>query len=210
MQNVNRFRLRAHSLIVETASWEDGNPPVCDRCSCGQIQDEAHVLFMCRYEGLCALRQKYSKFFWTLSGDSSPAHPFFLHQPSVQAVSNFLLQSNKKLFYFMSVFWICCWLAWTSHRLISRAVWLKAQEIQPSAKRGLPLQYIGCTTPIVTSPAQLMHYHNGKIPTWKDSIVGISKTPRPWKDPNMGKLTLPLIVHPASPRFLNKPRIQGA
>eukprot|EP00983_Pelagomonas_calceolata_P040606 1137687-Pelagomonas_calceolata.AAC.3 len=54
MQNVSRFRLRAHTLTVETASWEDGISPVCDRCSCGQIQNEAHVLFMCRREGLCS------------------------------------------------------------------------------------------------------------------------------------------------------------
>eukprot|EP00983_Pelagomonas_calceolata_P123380 1160998-Pelagomonas_calceolata.AAC.4 len=32
---------------METASWEYGIFPVCDRCSCGQIQDEAHILFMC-------------------------------------------------------------------------------------------------------------------------------------------------------------------
>eukprot|EP00983_Pelagomonas_calceolata_P076078 1153270-Pelagomonas_calceolata.AAC.1 len=102
IQNVSRFRLRAHSLTVETVSWEDGISPVCDRCSCGQIQDEAHVLFMCRYEGLCALRQKYSEIFWTLSGNFSPAHPFLQHQPSVQALSNFLLQCNKQLIYFMS------------------------------------------------------------------------------------------------------------
>eukprot|EP00983_Pelagomonas_calceolata_P042463 1138512-Pelagomonas_calceolata.AAC.1 len=78
MHNVSRFRLRAHTLTVETASWEDGISP-----------------------GLCALRQKYSKL-WTLSGDYSLAHPFLQHQLSVQAVSNFLLQRNKKLFYFMS------------------------------------------------------------------------------------------------------------
>eukprot|EP00983_Pelagomonas_calceolata_P047077 1140457-Pelagomonas_calceolata.AAC.4 len=83
MQNVSRFRLKAHTLYVETASSEDGISPVCDRCSCGQIQDEAHVLFMCRCEGLCALRQKSSELFWTLSGDFSPAHPFLQHQLSL-------------------------------------------------------------------------------------------------------------------------------
>eukprot|EP00983_Pelagomonas_calceolata_P014628 464976-Pelagomonas_calceolata.AAC.1 len=45
MHNVSRFRLRAHTLTVETASWRDGISLVCDRCSFGQIQDEAHVLF---------------------------------------------------------------------------------------------------------------------------------------------------------------------
>eukprot|EP00983_Pelagomonas_calceolata_P068163 1149787-Pelagomonas_calceolata.AAC.2 len=47
MQNVSRIRLRAHTLNVETASWEDGCTPLCHRCSCGQIQDEIHVLFIC-------------------------------------------------------------------------------------------------------------------------------------------------------------------
>eukprot|EP00983_Pelagomonas_calceolata_P018962 596752-Pelagomonas_calceolata.AAC.1 len=37
-----------------------------------------------------------------LSGVFSPARPFLQHQLRVQAVSNFLLQCNKKLFYFMS------------------------------------------------------------------------------------------------------------
>eukprot|EP00983_Pelagomonas_calceolata_P040116 1137467-Pelagomonas_calceolata.AAC.1 len=98
MQNVCRFRLRGHILIVETACRENGILPVCDQCSCRQIQDEACVLFMCRCEGLSVLRQKYSD----LYGDFSPAHSFLQHQSSVQAVSNFLLRRNKKLFYFMS------------------------------------------------------------------------------------------------------------
>eukprot|EP00983_Pelagomonas_calceolata_P069616 1150437-Pelagomonas_calceolata.AAC.3 len=55
---------------------------------------------VCRYEGLCALRQKYSELLFT--GYSSPAHPFLQHQLSVQTVSNFLSQRKKKLFYFMS------------------------------------------------------------------------------------------------------------
>eukprot|EP00983_Pelagomonas_calceolata_P077892 1154057-Pelagomonas_calceolata.AAC.1 len=57
---------------------------------------------MWRYEGLCALRQKYPELFWTLSGNFSPVHPFLQHQLSVQAVPDFLLQLNKELFYFMS------------------------------------------------------------------------------------------------------------
>eukprot|EP00983_Pelagomonas_calceolata_P022935 721091-Pelagomonas_calceolata.AAC.4 len=53
---------------------------------------------MFTYEGLCALRQSTPSYF----GDFSPAHSFLQHQLSVQAASNFLLQHNKKLFYFMS------------------------------------------------------------------------------------------------------------
>ena len=57
---------------------------------------------LCRYEGLCALRRKYSELFWPLPGLFSLTHPFLQQQLSVQAVSNFLLQRNKKLLYFMS------------------------------------------------------------------------------------------------------------
>eukprot|EP00983_Pelagomonas_calceolata_P077354 1153819-Pelagomonas_calceolata.AAC.1 len=98
----SRFRLRAHTLNVEIASWEDGISPMCDQCPCVQIQEEAHDLFMCRYEGLCALRQKVLQSIWDFIRRFSPAHPFLQHQLSVQAVSNFLLQRNKKLFYFIS------------------------------------------------------------------------------------------------------------
>eukprot|EP00983_Pelagomonas_calceolata_P126062 1161266-Pelagomonas_calceolata.AAC.14 len=41
----------AHTLNVETASWEDGISPVCTRCPRRQSQDEVHVLFMRGYEG---------------------------------------------------------------------------------------------------------------------------------------------------------------
>jgi len=104
ISNVSRFRLRAHTLTVETASWEDGISAVCDRCSCEQIQDEAHGLFMCRHEGLCALRQKFSKLFWTCLAT------FHLHilSCSINLVSRLYLISSCNairsfsIFYFMS------------------------------------------------------------------------------------------------------------
>jgi len=102
MLNVSRFRLRAHTLNVETASWEDGTSPVCNWCSCKQVQDEVHVLFMCGYEGVCSLRRKYFEFLQTLPGDSSHAQPFLRQQLSVQSVFGFLWQHNNKLFFFVS------------------------------------------------------------------------------------------------------------
>eukprot|EP00983_Pelagomonas_calceolata_P052181 1142726-Pelagomonas_calceolata.AAC.1 len=94
----------ACTLNVETVSWEDGISPMCNRCSCGQVQDEAHAFFkfMCRYDGLCALRQKYSELFQALPGDFSLHNLFLREQRTVQAVSDFLLQHNRKLFLFMS------------------------------------------------------------------------------------------------------------
>eukprot|EP00983_Pelagomonas_calceolata_P077917 1154067-Pelagomonas_calceolata.AAC.1 len=108
MQNVSRFkfRFRAHTLNVGTASWEDGISPVCDRCSCGQIQGEAHVLFIGGYEGVCALRQKHFELFRLylvvfLMHNLSCGNNLVSTRSMVtawQAVSDFLLQHNKKLF----------------------------------------------------------------------------------------------------------------
>eukprot|EP00983_Pelagomonas_calceolata_P079098 1154532-Pelagomonas_calceolata.AAC.1 len=38
MGNVSRFRLRAHTLKVETAAWDTQNALLCDCCSCDEIQ----------------------------------------------------------------------------------------------------------------------------------------------------------------------------
>eukprot|EP00983_Pelagomonas_calceolata_P020513 646171-Pelagomonas_calceolata.AAC.1 len=46
--------------------------------------------------------RKQSELFQTLPGDFSLAQPFLWQQLRVQAVSDFLLQHNKKLFVFMS------------------------------------------------------------------------------------------------------------
>eukprot|EP00983_Pelagomonas_calceolata_P126774 1161340-Pelagomonas_calceolata.AAC.1 len=37
MRNVSRFRLRAHTLKVETAAWDIQNAHLCDRCPCDEI-----------------------------------------------------------------------------------------------------------------------------------------------------------------------------
>eukprot|EP00983_Pelagomonas_calceolata_P072446 1151717-Pelagomonas_calceolata.AAC.5 len=63
MRNVSRFRLRAHTLKVETAAWDTRDALLCDRSSLEQ-----------------------------------PC----LQQVSVQAVHDFLLQHNNKLFSFVS------------------------------------------------------------------------------------------------------------
>eukprot|EP00983_Pelagomonas_calceolata_P066380 1149004-Pelagomonas_calceolata.AAC.2 len=46
MRNMSRFWLHAHTLTVESAIWQDGTS-VCDRRSCSQTQDEAHVFSYC-------------------------------------------------------------------------------------------------------------------------------------------------------------------
>jgi len=78
LRNISCFRLRAHKLRGETATWNSGNSPICDRCDCAQVQDEVHALFMCRDVGSCALRRKYAHLFshmlcwWSFSGATIP------------------------------------------------------------------------------------------------------------------------------------------
>jgi len=48
-----------------------GTSPLCDRCDCAQIQDEAHALLMCWHAGLCALRCKYAHLFSQFAVDFS-------------------------------------------------------------------------------------------------------------------------------------------
>jgi len=102
MRNVSRFRLRAHTLKVESAVWQDDGTSVCDRCPCNQTQDEAHVLFNCTDEHVCSLRRKYQVLFEPYFQDILEMQPFLLHQVSSQFVHQFLHQRNAKLFFFVS------------------------------------------------------------------------------------------------------------
>ena len=47
LRNFSRFRLRAHHLKVESCKWHGGFS-ICDKCECGEDQDEKHVLFFCK------------------------------------------------------------------------------------------------------------------------------------------------------------------
>jgi len=101
VRNVSRFRLRAHTLRVESAVWQD-ETLICDRCPCNQAQDEAHVLFNCTDEQVCSLRCQYKMLFEPFPEDFSETQPFFLHQVDTQIISRFLDQRNTKLFFFIS------------------------------------------------------------------------------------------------------------
>ncbi len=52
--NVPRFRLRAHTLRVETGCWQSHNR-ICDKCDLHDVQDEKHVL-LCHCLEMCFLR----------------------------------------------------------------------------------------------------------------------------------------------------------
>ena len=100
VRNVSRFRLRAHTLKVETATRDTQNTLLCDRCPHAAIQDEGHALLACRDADVCALRT-YAYLFNCFSGDFSMEQPY-LQQYSVQDVCDFLLQHNNKLYFFIS------------------------------------------------------------------------------------------------------------
>ncbi len=59
MRNVSRFRLRAHTLAVESSIWCGGNGH-CDKCSCAAVQNEVNVLFHCQDLFVCSLKRKHS------------------------------------------------------------------------------------------------------------------------------------------------------
>jgi len=54
--------LRAHHLRVESCKWHGGSS-ICDKCECGEVQDEKHVLFFCKCAELCELRMRYRDLF---------------------------------------------------------------------------------------------------------------------------------------------------
>ena len=62
MRNFSRFRLRAHHLRVESCNWHGGSS-ICDKCECGEVQDEKHVLFFWKCAEVCELRMKYRDLF---------------------------------------------------------------------------------------------------------------------------------------------------
>ena len=36
---------------------------ICDKCECGEVQDEKHVLFFCKCAEVCELRMRYRDLF---------------------------------------------------------------------------------------------------------------------------------------------------
>ena len=100
---MSRFRLRAHTLRVESGLWQN-KVFFCNRRDCQDIQDEKHVLFYCKDARACALRQKYAFLFdgllATLQAFANEFQPFLsmFHRVSNQDVFDFLNQSNNKLF----------------------------------------------------------------------------------------------------------------
>ena len=54
--------MRAHHLKVKSCKWHGGSSN-CDKCECGEVQDEKHVLFFCKCAEVCELRMRYRDLF---------------------------------------------------------------------------------------------------------------------------------------------------
>ena len=64
LRNISRFRLlREHLLRVEFCKWHGGSSIICDKCECGEVQDDKHVLFLCKCAEVCELRMRYKDLF---------------------------------------------------------------------------------------------------------------------------------------------------
>ena len=101
--------VRAHHLRVESCKWHGGSS-ICDKCECGEAQDEKHVLFFCKCE-VCELRMRYrdlfEEMFKTLrefAPSSSEFIPFITCHHSITdfEINAFLDQDSYRLLKFVS------------------------------------------------------------------------------------------------------------
>jgi len=121
LRSVSRFRLRAHTLAVESSIWCSGNGH-CDKCSCATVQNEVHVLFHC--QDSCSLRRKYS-FLFSLFANPFLWWPLIFHMPCLVRLSlNFFLNGTTNSAILFWTLWTIFWLAKTSNKPISLTTWL--------------------------------------------------------------------------------------
>ncbi len=86
VRSVSRFRLRVHTLLIQTVTWTHNTSPTCDLCNANDVQDEQHALFHCTHPRVVSLQRTYTTLF-------PPA--------GFNNVSAFLGQENNKLYFFL-------------------------------------------------------------------------------------------------------------
>jgi len=110
LRNFSRFRLRAHHLRVESCKWHGGSS-ICNKCECGEVQDEKHVLFFCKCAEVCELRMRYRDLFEGMfktlrafAPSSSEFIPFLACHHSITdfEINAFLNQDSYRLLKFVS------------------------------------------------------------------------------------------------------------
>ncbi len=84
--SVARFRLRAHTLQIETVTWTHNTSTTCDLCNAHDVQDEQRVLFHCTHPHVVSLRRTSASLF---------------SSAGLNNVSAFLGQENNKLYFFL-------------------------------------------------------------------------------------------------------------
>ncbi len=85
IHSVARFRLRAHTLRIETVTWTHNTSPTPDLWNAHDVQDEQHVLFHCTHPHVVSLRRTYASLF---------------SSAGLSNVSAFLGQENNQLYFF--------------------------------------------------------------------------------------------------------------
>jgi hypothetical protein len=97
-------------MRVESCKWHGGSS-ICDKCECGEVQDEKHVLFVCECAEVCELRMRYrdlfERMFKTLrvfAPSSSKFIPFLTCHHSITdfEINAFLNQDSYRLLKFVS------------------------------------------------------------------------------------------------------------
>jgi len=135
MRNVRRFRLRAHTLAVESSIWRRGNGH-CDKCSCAAVQNEVHILFHCQdlfvlqliEQG--ALSEESTPSFSSLSANPFLWRPLIFHMPCLVRLSLIVFPNGTidSAIPFRTL-WFIFWLAKTSNIPISLTTWLAVNPL---------------------------------------------------------------------------------
>ncbi len=101
MRNVSRFRLRAHTLAVESSIWRGGMATVT---SVPVLLFKMRCMFYFTVKTcLCALsEEKFSLLFFPFCQSLSVEAPFIPHALPSQTVFDFLSQRHNRLCHFIS------------------------------------------------------------------------------------------------------------
>ena len=102
--------MRAHHLKVGSCKWH-GASSICDKCECGEVQDEKHVFFFCKCAEVCELHMRYRDLFEGMLKTlrvfaplSSEFLPFLTCHHSITdfEINAFLNQDSYRLLKFVS------------------------------------------------------------------------------------------------------------
>ncbi len=103
LRNIARFRLRAHTLRVETGCWQC-HRRICDKCDLHDVQDKKHVLFLSPCLGMCFLRRRFEEQFADFAGRTyiGDTDCFYFDNIRAEDVKLFLSKQTYKSFLFLS------------------------------------------------------------------------------------------------------------